>query len=153
MDGKEWYQAMLRRPEWLVKRREIYERDDHRCVDCGRPRGTGVGLTIECHHTYYVSGKKPWEYPAEALVTVCGGCHDKRHKTRIMVHASQRDAEMWLLFTELEAAMLEEELKRRDERIDRLERKGAVWESEGRYYGLVDKKGRERFFDEDGNEM
>lgn len=37
------------------------------------------GLNI--HHTYYIEGRKPWEYDNEALVTLCEDCHKKRHKT------------------------------------------------------------------------
>jgi 5-methylcytosine-specific restriction endonuclease McrA len=43
--------------------------------------------------------------------------------------------------------------KARRKRIDRLERKGAVWDGNGRFWGYVDKKGVSRFFDEDGNPM
>ena len=37
------------------------------------------GLNI--HHTYYIEGRKPWEYDNEALVTLCEDCHKKRHET------------------------------------------------------------------------
>ena len=37
------------------------------------------GLNI--HHTYYIKGRKPWEYEGEALVTLCENCHKKRHET------------------------------------------------------------------------
>lgn len=36
------------------------------------------GLNI--HHTYYIEGRKPWEYENEALVTLCEDCHKKRHE-------------------------------------------------------------------------
>ena len=35
------------------------------------------GLNV--HHSYYIRGKKPWEYPDDALVTLCEDCHKKRH--------------------------------------------------------------------------
>jgi len=35
------------------------------------------GLNV--HHNYYIRGKKPWEYPDDALVTLCEDCHKKRH--------------------------------------------------------------------------
>ena len=37
------------------------------------------GLNI--HHTYYIEGRKPWEYDNEARVTLCEDCHKKRHET------------------------------------------------------------------------
>jgi hypothetical protein len=148
MNGKEWYSQQLSKPEWKAKRKQIYNRDSYSCVDC-RKRG----VTINCHHNHYVTGKMPWDYPDYALETVCNDCHQKRHKTFILTHASHEDAEMWYLFADLEAAMLEEELKERRERIGRLEDQGTVWDHGARSYSIVDDRGRHCFFDEDGNEM
>jgi hypothetical protein len=39
----------------------------------------GVYLVIQVHHKYYVSGKLPWEYDREVLITVCRDCHVKIH--------------------------------------------------------------------------
>lgn len=36
------------------------------------------GLNV--HHNYYTIGKTPWEYSAEALITLCEDCHQKTHK-------------------------------------------------------------------------
>ncbi len=36
------------------------------------------GLNV--HHNYYIQGKKPWDYPNSALVTLCEDCHKKRHE-------------------------------------------------------------------------
>ena len=45
------------------------------------------GLNI--HHTYYIEGKKPWEYENEALETLCEDCHKKRHeKANTPIYAS-----------------------------------------------------------------
>ncbi len=38
------------------------------------------GLNI--HHKYYVQGREPWEYPNEALITLCEDCHHKRHQDK-----------------------------------------------------------------------
>jgi hypothetical protein len=35
---------------------------------------------LNVHHTYYQSGKKPWEYPDESLITLCNPCHRKTHE-------------------------------------------------------------------------
>lgn len=35
------------------------------------------GLNV--HHKYYMQGLKPWEYPNDALITLCEDCHKKRH--------------------------------------------------------------------------
>ena len=37
-------------------------------------------LGLHVHHKYYVAGKNPWEYPVDALVTLCWHCHEEQHK-------------------------------------------------------------------------
>lgn len=44
------------------------------------------GLNI--HHKYYVEGKKPWEYPNDALVTLCEDCHQKIHEGSVPCYRS-----------------------------------------------------------------
>ena len=34
---------------------------------------------LHVHHTYYQRGKLPWDYPNEALVTLCWKCHEDIH--------------------------------------------------------------------------
>jgi hypothetical protein len=68
------YWEKLRDPRWQKKRLEIMERDDWACRDC-----SGRNATLHVHHNYYTYGKQPWEYPDSALVTLCDGCHEKRH--------------------------------------------------------------------------
>ena len=64
---------------------------------------------------------------------------------------------MWIQFSEAEAALLEmlieEEEGARPKRIDRLGRRGADWDGNGRFWSYVDKKGVSQFFDEDGNPL
>lgn len=36
---------------------------------------------LHVHHTFYQMGKMAWEYPDEALKTLCWGCHERLHKT------------------------------------------------------------------------
>lgn len=36
------------------------------------------GLNV--HHKYYISGKSPWEYDDDALITLCEDCHRKTHE-------------------------------------------------------------------------
>lgn len=37
---------------------------------------------LEVHHTYYTYGKSAWEYPNEALITLCNSCHYEIHKSQ-----------------------------------------------------------------------
>jgi len=34
---------------------------------------------LHVHHKYYQDGKKPWQYPETALVTLCWVCHEELH--------------------------------------------------------------------------
>jgi hypothetical protein len=148
VNGKDWYKQQLQLPEWKAKRREIFSRDAYACVDCSED-----GVTVHCHHLHYIAGKRPWEYHSDYLVTVCKGCHDKRHRSKIIKFESETDAELWYIFADCEAELIEEELKKRDERIMWLENRGAIFDVENRYWGFVDQKDRSRFYDEDGNPL
>jgi hypothetical protein len=35
---------------------------------------------LHVHHKYYQSGLYPWEYPDDALLTLCVVCHENLHK-------------------------------------------------------------------------
>lgn len=35
------------------------------------------GLNV--HHKYYQTGKEPWDYPDDALITYCSKCHEAEH--------------------------------------------------------------------------
>jgi hypothetical protein len=65
------YTELLRDPRWQKRRLEIMQRDGFACVECGRK-----DLTLNVHHRYYISGRDPWDYPDEALVTLSEDCHE-----------------------------------------------------------------------------
>lgn len=71
--NKEKYQELLLNDKWHEKRAKVFKRDGYKCQHCG------VNKSLNCHHTYYVSGKKPWEYPLSALLTLCKECHTRLH--------------------------------------------------------------------------
>lgn len=64
------YSEKLRDPRWQKRRLEIYERDKFTCQSCER---TDITLTV--HHKYY-KNCEPWEYPNDALQTLCEVCHN-----------------------------------------------------------------------------
>lgn len=66
------YIELLRDPRWQRKRLEILDRDGWACLQCSRK-----DRTLHVHHTSYVYGKKPWEYDAKTLRTLCESCHDE----------------------------------------------------------------------------
>lgn len=72
------YKTLLRNPKWIAKRDAILERDDYTCRRCGTDKCSSWNV----HHLYYLPSKtggrrKPWDYPDEALVTLCWSCHEE----------------------------------------------------------------------------
>lgn len=70
------YSSKLEDPRWKIKRDEILRRDNHRCQICGNNEGI-----LHVHHKYYVNLKEPYEYPNDALITLCERCHNDEHNT------------------------------------------------------------------------
>lgn len=71
------YREKLLDPRWQRKRLEILERDQWQCYDCGDDKST-----LHVHHRYYVRGREPWDYPNDALVSLCETCHGNNESTR-----------------------------------------------------------------------
>lgn len=72
--GKEKYLTELQHPLWVKKRNAILNRDHHQCAICGS------NFNLQVHHIRYSPGKKAWEYPNAALITLCKDCHEKVHQ-------------------------------------------------------------------------
>ena len=68
------YSEKLRDPRWQKMRLQVLERDDWRCSNC-----EDESRTLHVHHIYYEAGKEPWEYPIEALTSLCEDCHATVH--------------------------------------------------------------------------
>ena len=70
---KEYY-AELNSIEWRLRALLIKNRDNFKCVECGK------NYELAVHHKIYANdGRKAWEYGGEHLVTLCGGCHQDAH--------------------------------------------------------------------------
>jgi hypothetical protein len=83
------YPNKLRDPRWQRMRLEIMSRDEFRCQRCLDSKST-----LHVHHRYYLANKDPWDYPLEALVTLCEGCHEfetkyRREDERLLIRAMQ----------------------------------------------------------------
>ena len=69
------YKSQYLHPKWQKKRLKILNRDDFKCCRCKSEE-----KTLHVHHKYYINdGRKVWEYPNEALITLCEGCHETEH--------------------------------------------------------------------------
>lgn len=73
--AREQYLAKFRDPRWQQRRLEIMQRDRWCCRYC-----YGANNTLNVHHRYYVWGNDPWDYPDEALVTLCEPCHEREQR-------------------------------------------------------------------------
>jgi len=71
---KDEYFELFKRPEWQKRRLQILERDNWKCQGC--PGNDGM---LYVHHRYYEWDSMPWDYPDEALITLCEDCHDQEH--------------------------------------------------------------------------
>lgn len=74
------YLEKLKDPRWQKKRLEIFERDGWECTNCGNK-----DETLHVHHTYYLSGREPWEYPDGSLKTRCEMCHKDGHAPHVSI--------------------------------------------------------------------
>lgn len=76
-ERRQQYLEKLRDPRWQKMRLKVFERDEWVCQIC-----FDEGKTLNVHHRYYLSQKEPWEYPMEALVTLCEECHRDETQNR-----------------------------------------------------------------------
>lgn len=64
------YSEKLKDPRWQKVRLQVLSRDSWKCRSCDC-----ADKTLHVHHSYYVAGRDPWDYPASALVSLCKDCH------------------------------------------------------------------------------
>ena len=74
---KEFYTEAIKNPLWQKKRLQILSRDNFTCQICGHD-----DKTLHVHHLYYESGMNPWEYPEDAMITLCEDCHKSEHESK-----------------------------------------------------------------------
>jgi 5-methylcytosine-specific restriction endonuclease McrA len=63
------YKAYLKSDKWKAKRKEVLERDDYTCQECGF-------RAWQVHHLTY---KNIFNEPLEDLISICGDCHRDIH--------------------------------------------------------------------------
>jgi hypothetical protein len=112
-------------PRWQKRRLEVFERDGWCCSIC-----PNNDLTLHAHHLYYEEGLKPWEYPLEAIVTLCESCHEGEHEDLFIM-----EKELTLVFKKngyksFDFEMLSGCLKDHPEIIKWLDRKVSKWMKE-----------------------
>jgi hypothetical protein len=84
--GEQVYKELLEDPKWKAKRESILKRDKYSCIVCGvSPKDRSL---LHVHHTYYLKGHKPWQYPDESLQTLCSVHHSIAHEKDIPIKES-----------------------------------------------------------------
>jgi 5-methylcytosine-specific restriction endonuclease McrA len=87
------YQESLKHEKWIKKRNKVFSRDNHKCVLCTSKQN------LQVHHLYYFQDNVAlaWQYPYEALITVCKSCHEKIHANpKHRYHPYTRYDENWI---------------------------------------------------------
>ena len=70
---KEYYNRLLKDKRWKEFRLKVMSERGNKCECCG---GTDV---LQIHHTFYISGKMPWEYDIKDMRVLCKKCHQRIH--------------------------------------------------------------------------
>ena len=70
---KEYYNRLLEDKRWKEFRLKVLSERGNKCECCG---GTDV---LQIHHTFYISGKMPWEYNINDMRVLCRKCHQRIH--------------------------------------------------------------------------
>lgn len=79
---------------WDTRRKNVYERDDYTCCNCGRQGGPYGDLELNAHHIVPKSRGGTHEY--SNLITACSECHAAIHSThRVAPTAYPRETTSW----------------------------------------------------------
>ena len=88
------YFELLKNPAWEKRRREVLDRASFECERCG-----ARDKALHVHQGYYEKGKKPWEYPEDALTCLCEDCRmaaeDLRLQTDKLLSKVGREDEVY----------------------------------------------------------
>jgi 5-methylcytosine-specific restriction endonuclease McrA len=75
-----YYLSLLKNPRWFKKRKEILDRDGHKCRNCGATKNLHVHHKQYHYHKSTKTQTLPWDYDDKYLITLCEVCHDLGHK-------------------------------------------------------------------------
>lgn len=123
MDRKTSHWEQRKDPRWQKKRLTIMKRDKFRCKSCHDKTSS-----LNVHHRWYVGGRRVWEYPDIALVTLCQECHESEtefsidfsedgfswEKIAALIIEIERDNMGWGLGDNFDFAMQETGLSAKD---------------------------------------
>lgn len=77
--------------DWHARRRQVYQRDEWTCQNCGRQGGPFGDVELHCHHV--VPKARGGSHRVSNLVTLCDDCHRAVHnRSAVAPTAGQEDA-------------------------------------------------------------
>ena len=83
------FYAYMASDEWIRLRQQAFDRDNNKCVDCGKTK------RLTAHHTRYDNWGKGNSEELDDLVTVCQGCHTSRHSKMETPFWAKREADKY----------------------------------------------------------
>lgn len=89
-------------------------RDLFTCQKCGNK-----SETLNVHHRHYLTGRDPWDYPGELLITVCQPCHHQEENAKTNADELFKTLHFWGYFnTEIIAVMNKMIEERMDHKVE-----------------------------------
>lgn len=62
--------------KWDEFSQAVKRRDSNKCLKCGRSEPQVI---LQTHHKIYKPNFEPWDYPLSDCLTLCKGCHARKH--------------------------------------------------------------------------
>lgn len=67
---------MLRSKKWQALRKQVLQRDNYICQNCG------IKENLNVHHLHYIHGLKPVNQGLNTMITLCDNCHELEHSKK-----------------------------------------------------------------------
>ena len=83
------YQDRLKRSDWVILRRMVFERDGYRCVRCGHQNRKGIIGGLVCDHKTY---RRFGHEDLDDLQTLCRDCDRRKDGWKAARAMAVRDA-------------------------------------------------------------
>jgi 5-methylcytosine-specific restriction endonuclease McrA len=83
--SKKHYQYLLRSDDYFYEGECMYKEYEEPLqseIENGEEKEQFTAFNFHIHHKYYVANREPWEYPDDALITLCSYCHEWIHTYR-----------------------------------------------------------------------
>jgi hypothetical protein len=76
---KDFSEKFRRTKEYKIWRKQVLTRDNYTCVECGLKKSFNKNIRFHAHHKQSFSEYPNLRLDVENGVTLCEGCHQKKH--------------------------------------------------------------------------